>query len=342
MHTLEDYGWSEQKQRAWNELSLSQLKPARVIADFGTSLTIVMPNAVTAELSGKLAHYTSREDTPKVGDWVAVKVYDNSPPTIEMVVLRANTITRKVAGKRVMKQIIAANIDLAFVLLALDDDFSVERLQRFLYQLSANAIESIIVLNKADKTEDIQHYLSQLDHLNLPILITTATEGAGVETITARISSGCTAILLGSSGVGKSTLTNRLLGRDAQTTNEIRESDSTGKHTTVHRELFMLPSGGMLIDTPGIRELQLWGSEEDLDDTFKDVLLLTRQCRYNSCQHTKEQDCAIKRALDKGTLDKKRYRNFVKMKTELLKLAQRQNERHRMNNRRHRSDDLRD
>lgn len=320
MNDLTSFGWTQANQLAWDALAMGNVHLARVIADFGTSLKLATPEIITAELSGKLAHYTSRDEAPKVGDWVAVAISDNNA-VVESVVLRANEIARKVAGKRVQKQIIATNVDIAFVLLALDNDFSIERLNRFLYQLSVSAIQPVIVLNKADKTDDLQSYISQLEQLELPIVVTTATEGAGVQEVADHIKPGKTAILLGSSGVGKSTLTNQILGRDAQATNSVRESDSTGKHTTVHRELFILPNGGILIDTPGIRELQLWGTEEELDTNYDDIAALIAQCKYSNCRHTTEAGCAVNAALKNGTLDAKHYANYVKMKDELAKLA---------------------
>lgn len=334
MNTLEYFGWTSSNQLAWDQLALSGAQPARVIADFGTSLKLATPQIITAELSGKLAHYTDRDGTPKVGDWVAVNISANGSATVESVVLRSNEIARKVTGKRAMKQIIAANVDIAFVLLALDNDFSIERLKRFLYQLSISQISPVIVLNKADKTDDVQSYVAQLQQLDLPIVISTAIDGSGVDEIAAKITPGHTAILLGSSGVGKSTLTNKLLGREAQQTNEVKASDSTGRHTTVHRELFVLPSGGMLIDTPGIRELQLWGTEEELDTNFDDITDLIRRCKYTTCQHTSEQGCAIRHALVDGSLDKKHYANYIKMKAELSALATKNVERARLDNKR--------
>lgn len=321
VNTLAKFGWTKQHQQQWDALGLSQLQPARVVADFGTSLKIATPEIITAELSGKLAHYTERDGTPKVGDWVAVHITDGDSATVESVVLRQNEIARKVAGKQVQKQIIAANVDIAFVLLALDNDFSVERLKRFLYQLSVSSIAAVIVLNKADKTDDVQLYIDRLELFDQPIVIATATDGSGVAEIAAHIKPAHTAILLGSSGVGKSTLTNTLLGRHAQQTNSIRESDSAGRHTTVHRELFILPGGGILIDTPGIRELQLWGTEDDLDNNFDDIMQLAAQCKYNNCRHTTELGCAVNAALEDGTLDARHYANFVKMKRELAELA---------------------
>lgn len=320
MNTLADFGWTETHQQRWDELALQGARPARVIADFGTSLKLAIPEIITAELSGKLAHYTDRDQTPKVGDWVAVVISDNGNAVIESVALRTNEIARKVTGRRTQKQIIAANVDIAFVLVALDGDFSVERLRRFLYQLSVSSVEAVIVLNKADIAGDIKPFLAQLEEFSVPIIIAAATEGDGVNEIAARILPARTAILLGSSGVGKSTLTNALLGRDAQATNTLRASDGTGRHTTVHRELFILPNGGILIDTPGIRELQLWGTEDDLDENYDDIAGIIAQCRYSNCRHGSEAGCAVRVALADGALEAKHYANYVKMKQELVKL----------------------
>lgn len=335
MHTLTDFGWTLKKQHDWDALKLEGLQPARVIADFGTSLKLATPEIITAELSGKLAHYSRRDDTPKVGDWVAVRILDNSN-VVESVVLRTNEIARKVTGKRSLKQIFAANVDIAFVLLALDNDFSIERLKRFLFQLSVNQTEAVIVLNKADKTDDLESFTDQLKSFEIPIIVTSAIDDSDASELAAFIKPAKTAILLGSSGVGKSTLTNKLLGREAQDTAEVRASDSTGKHTTVHRELFILPNGGILIDTPGIRELQLWGTEEDLDANFDDIIQLARQCKYTSCKHAHEKGCAIHKSLANNTLDKNHYANYLKMKKEVMTLNAKNTERAKLENGRHR------
>lgn len=346
---LKSFGWTDEFHKKWEAMRLADTLPARVIADFGTSLKVAMPEVVTAELSGKLAHYANRENVPKVGDWVAIRPSDHGHAVIEAVLPRRSEIARKVAGKRAMKQIIAANIDVAFVLLALDNDFSIERLKRFLYQLSIDAIRPVIVLNKADKTNDVDSYVESLRSLELPVIVTTATSGSGVDLVLDQIRPYQTAILLGSSGTGKSTLTNQLLGRELQTTQAVRESDSTGKHTTIHRELFMLPGGGLLIDTPGVRELQLWGTEEDLAENFDDITALSNLCKYSSCRHQHEAGCAIQAALQSGTLDRNHYASYLKMKQELVTLkakqtvrAQRNNQRSRKSLRRQDQDSLND
>lgn len=323
MNPLSIYGWTSELDAAWNSLGLLDAQPARVVADFGTSLKVALPEITTAELSGKLAHYTSRQETPKVGDWVAVRVSSNGHAVIESLIPRRSEIARKVAGNQTIKQVIAANVDVAFVLLAVGNDFNLDRLRRFLYQLSISNIQPVIVLNKVDTSNDTSAYLSQLEPFDLPIISMVATDGVGMNELLEFIHPGKTAVLLGSSGVGKSTLTNRLLGSLVQKTQAVRESDETGKHTTVHRELFMLPGGGLLIDMPGIRELQLWGTEEDLADNFDDVTALARQCKYTTCRHGSEEGCAVQQALKDGTLEQSRYAAYLKMKAELQRLEER-------------------
>lgn len=324
MNNLEQYGWNTRLEAIWQMAALQSphLVPARVIADFGTSLRIATPEVLTAELSGKLAHYADREDVPKVGDWVGVHITDNNV-VIETVLPRTGEVARAAAGNKTVKQVIAGNVDIAFVLLALDNDFNVDRLRRYLYQLSINSIAPVIVLNKADKTDDLKDFTSQLESFDAPIVVISAKEARGIDSILEYLSEGKTAILLGSSGVGKSTLTNLLLGEAKQDTQETRASDDTGKHTTVHRELFKLSSGALLIDTPGIRELQLWGTEEDLEENFDDVTALIAQCKYSSCQHNGEQGCMIQPALEDGSLNKGHYAAYLKMKTELVTLKER-------------------
>jgi ribosome biogenesis GTPase len=334
MEPLAQFGWTDAFRDSWQQLGLSGVVPARVVADFGTSVKVVTPERIPAELSGKLSHYTDREHAPKVGDWVAVRLFDNTTAVVEAVLPRRSEIARKVAGKRAVKQVIAANVDVAFVLLALDNDFSVERLKRFLYQLSISHVRPVIVLNKADKAADLTPYLADLRIFDLPIITTTATTGSGVAEILEHIKPGETAILLGSSGVGKSTLTNQLLGKEVQTTQAVRAADDTGQHTTVHRELFVLPGGGLLIDTPGVRELQLWGTQEDLDDNFDDVAALISQCKYTTCRHGDEPGCAIRAALRSGQLPVAHYNDYLKMKAELSTLSEKTEVRARQTNKR--------
>ena len=336
MKQLEQFGWTEELRQKWQTLAEPDLVPARVIADFGTSLKIATPDVVTAELSGKLAHYTASELMPKVGDWVGARISHDDTAVIEVLIPRRNEIARKVAGKQTRKQVMAANIDVAFVLLALDNDFSVERLKRFLYQLSISHIAPVIVLNKADKVDDVAVYINAVESLHLPVIVSTATSGMGVAEIMSYIERGRTAILLGSSGVGKSTLTNQLLQREVQATKAVRTSDATGQHTTVHRELFILPGGGLLIDVPGIRELQLWGTEEELAENFDDITRLAAQCKYTTCRHNDEEGCAIRDALRSGNLEASHYASYIKMRAELKGLQQKNTARQRLSSKKSR------
>lgn len=338
MQQLETYGWTKELTDTWSAGDYAGLIPARVVADFGTSLRVATPEIITAELSGKLAHHSSRLAVPKIGDWVAVRLHDSGDAIIEQTILRRNEIARRASGNQTVKQIIAANVDIAFVILSLDKDFSVERLRRFLYQLSVSKIQPVIILNKADKTTSLAEFTDQLISFNVPIVPMTAITGAGEKELSSYIHPGKTAILLGSSGVGKSTLTNLLLGDGIQRTQPTRASDDTGRHTTVHRELFVLPNGGLLIDTPGIRELQLWGSEAALDDNFEDIAVLVSACKYPSCHHGSEEGCAIRVALDSGTLTQARYSAYLKMKGELIALQAKHTVRQKRDKRKPRRD----
>lgn len=319
MHQLVELGWTKEQDKAWESLDLSDCKPARVIADFGSVLKIALSGSEVrnGEISGRLEYFADGTELPKVGDWVAVQQTGEETAMIVAVLPRRSEITRKLAGDRYEKHILAVNIDVAFIVQALDYDFSPERIERYLYQLQSSNIQPVLVLNKLDMVDNLSDFTDKLQDLKVPYLTTSAKTGEGMEQILAHIKPGQTAVLLGSSGVGKSTITNQLLGSEIQKTQEIREEDSKGRHTTTHRELFTLKGGGLLIDTPGIRELQLWGSEEELTDTFDDVVELIPHCQFSNCGHTTEPGCAVQDAITNGQLSQKRYDNYQKMKKEL-------------------------
>ena len=317
MIDLETYGWNDYFATALRELTLESCVPGRVIADHGSYLKVVTPTETIAEIAGALTHASEPYQLPKVGDWVALQLSDHNRAIIRAVLPRMSEINRKAAGTGNVRQVLATNVDIAFVVQALDFDFSPSRLERYTYQLRQSNIEPIFIFNKADKALDLPAKLATVKTLNVPFIVTTATAGEGVEDVRAIIQKGKTAVFLGSSGVGKSTLANALLGEERQKTAAVRESDSMGRHTTSHRELFVLPGGGLIIDTPGIRELQLWGEEEYLTSSFKDVEELASQCEFRNCSHTKEVNCAVIRAIEQQVLPAARLESYLKLKNEL-------------------------
>ena len=323
MTTLEQYGWNDERAKDWATRPASNLVPARIIADFGQQYRIAMPEPQIARLAGSLVHKLKVHEMPKIGDWVAVELIDNQPATVQAVLPRTSEIVRGHVGRLLDKQVVAANVDVAFVVQALDHDFSPERLERYIFQLASQNIKVVILLNKSDRAKDIDEKRTQLDNLDADVIVMSALEDSDMSQLAPYILPGRTIVILGSSGVGKSTLTNRLLGEERQATQAIRERDSKGRHTTVHRELFLLPGGGMIIDTPGIRELQLWGDENDLEALFPEIFEALRHCHYPNCQHVTEDRCAIKAGLADGSIGPKRYKLYQNFQRELQALEAR-------------------
>ena len=320
MAELKKIGWNDHFQALWDEGDYKDCVSARVVADFGSVLKTAKPEEVNAQLSGSLIYYKDPMELPKVGDWVAIKLVKQGNALIEAVLPRNSEISRKVAGDKVQKQILATNVDVAFIVQSADEDFSPERIERYLYQLRSDNIKPVIILNKTDLVDSLDKYTERLEKTEVPYVICSAKTGDGVNQILEYLSPGKTAVLLGSSGVGKSTLTNRLIGKNIQKTQEVRVEDNKGRHTTTHRELFTLSNGSLLIDTPGVRELQLWGSEQELEELFTDIIEIAKTCQYRNCGHTSEPGCAIKVALKGGTLPTGHYQNYLKMKDELKHL----------------------
>ena len=318
---LHTYGYDDFFAAQFAELGMDSCIPGRVVADFGGYLRVATPEEFEAEIAGALLHTQDKYLLPKVGDFVAIERGTDNKATIRAVLERRSEIDRKSAGSQNSRQVLAANVDVAFVVQALDHDFSPMRLERYMYQLAQSNIETVFVFNKADKAYDSEEKIASVTRLGMPVIVATATTGQGIDQIQAYITGAKTAVFLGSSGVGKSTLTNQLLGSDQQKTAAIRERDSTGRHTTSHRELFLLPRGGMIIDTPGIRELQLWGEEEFLVKSFGDIEKLALSCEFNNCSHTKELHCAVLAAVEEGTLSAVRLESYLKFKQELRESA---------------------
>ncbi|HZD58899.1 MAG TPA: ribosome small subunit-dependent GTPase A [Anaerolineae bacterium] len=278
-----------------------------------------------AKVSGKLRHDSeTRSEYPAVGDWVVISARPaEGTATIHAVLPRLSTFTRKIAGKTTEEQIIAANINTIFLVNGLDNDFNLRRIERYLTLGWESGANPVIVLNKADICDDIAQKVALVETvaLGVPVHVVSAVTGQGLEELSTYLSNGTTVAFLGSSGTGKSTLINALLGQAVQDVSAVRQGDDRGRHTTTFRKMIILPQGGIVIDTPGLRELQLWGSDEGLSGAFSDIELLAEHCHFADCRHENEPGCAVRRALEEGSLDVKRCESYLKLQGELEYLA---------------------
>lgn len=283
---------------------------------------------ISAEIAGKMRYVArKREDLPAVGDWAVIQIRENErKATIYGILPRKSKFSRKTPGAITEEQIVAANIDTVMLVSGLDNDFNPRRIERYITMAQSSGAEPVIVLNKADVCEYVEQRLSEVEQIAHGILVVliSAIQDNTSEVLLPFISKGQTVALLGSSGVGKSTITNRLLGRERQEVQEVRVKDSCGRHTTTNRELLILPNGGLIIDTPGMRELQLWTNDEELHTTFEDIEILAQQCYFSNCQHSGEIGCAVTEALENGNLNSARLNNYNKMQRELAYLLEKQ------------------
>lgn len=272
---------------------------------------------ISASISGKLKYeFTNKEDYPVVGDWVALEDLGQGDGVIQGVLSRKSLLCRKVAGVKSEEQILATNIDKVFITMSLNNDFNLRRLERYINIGWDSGATPIILLTKSDLCEDLDEKFTEIETVALGIDVVTVSSltGEGVDVVSNLIGSSDTVVFIGSSGVGKSTLINKLLGEEIQVTKEIGEHDK-GRHTTTHRELFILPQGGIIIDTPGMRELQL--SKGDIESTFKDIEDLATRCHFSDCNHSTEPKCAIKEAIENGELAEGRFNSYIKLKREI-------------------------
>jgi ribosome biogenesis GTPase / thiamine phosphate phosphatase len=319
--SLEDYGWDES---FWKDVPG---EPARVIAAEGGILRLI---TAAGERRGTVAGRLRQSPEtggalPVVGDWVIIHAPEGGDARIEAVLPRRTKLSRKVAGRRTREQVVAANVDLVFAVMGMDGDFSLRRLERLLTTIRESGATAAVLLNKSDVSERAGALAAEARQAagEVPVLALSCRLQEGLDAVRDLLPPRRTAALLGSSGVGKSTLINRLLGGEVQVTRPVHGSDDRGRHTTTHRELFRLPGGGLLIDNPGIREIQLWAGEESLDRAFDDLDALAPRCRFRDCSHDTEPGCAVLEAVRTGELDAARLRSYHALRAELRALAAR-------------------
>jgi ribosome biogenesis GTPase / thiamine phosphate phosphatase len=327
---LTTLGWTDTLRLAFEPYAAEGLVPARVAVAYGATFRVVTDTAdQLADVTGRMRHEAEgRRDLPAVGDWVAVKptTIAGGRATIQAILPRKSLFSRKAAGTDTTEQLLATNVDTAFLMTAFDQDLNLRRLERYLAMTWEAGASPVILVNKSDLASDIDVLRGDVDRIamGVPVLAMSAKRSEGLDQLTPYLQPGHTVVVLGSSGVGKSTLINRLIGEERLRTNDVRESDHRGRHTTTHRELIVLPGGALLIDTPGMRELQLWTADAGMVEAFDDIATLAAGCYFSDCQHAQEPRCAVKQAVADGRLPAGRLENFHKLRAEQAALQARQ------------------
>jgi len=328
---LERLGWNDGVARQFEEHTRAGLVPGRVTVQHrGAWIVATEQDDEATGITGRLRHEAPPGELPVVGDWVALR-----DGLIDAVLPRSSKFSRKTPWTAVVEQVLVANVDIAFLVMGLDDrDFNVRRLERYLTTAWEGGATPVIVLNKADLAVDLDRQIAETESVafGVPVHSVSAETGEGIDGLRQHLA-GRTAALLGSSGVGKSSIINRLLGDERFRTNEVR-SDGRGRHTTTHRELVPVEGGGVIVDTPGLRELQLWESDGGLDQAFADIAELLGECRFSDCEHRTEPGCAVKEALADGSLPRDRWESYLKLQRELEHLERKLDPRLRSENRR--------
>ena len=325
MMTLADLGWNDALALAFAPHSAAGLEPARVVCELRRNFCAVhtATGEVLAECGGGFFHHARKADQfPAIGDWVAVRRRVGEPRAdLHAVLPRRTKFSRRASGSEEIEQIVAANVDTVFLVSGLDRNFNPKRIQRFLVAAKESGAEAVVILNKCDLCADADAVRREIEALvpGVPVHITSTATRKGLKALAvAYAQPGRTLAFIGSSGVGKSSLINSLVrdGDSALPTAEVREKDSKGRHTTTRRELVQMPSGALVIDTPGMRELQLWGVEDGVEDAFADIKALALRCRFTDCGHTNEPGCAVRAALVSGELAAQRFESYSKLKGE--------------------------
>ena len=321
---MKAWGWTS----AWEASARALVEPGftvgRVAAVFRGQCLLRLPEGErTGEVTGRFRHLAPNAAAfPAVGDWAVVQDAGPELALIHALLSRRNVLSRKEAGTAAQEQVLAANVDVAFVMTAFDADFNVRRIERYGVMVRQSGIEPVVLLNKCDLADDGDERMAEAIDVNPGGVVhrISARTGRGLEIVSFYLAEGKTGIFLGSSGVGKSTVLNALLGGEIQRTSAIRLSDGRGRHTTTARQMFMLPGGGLVIDTPGLREIQPWADDAALAEAFSEIAALARACRFGDCTHGPEMGCAVKDAVESGALPADRYEAYLKLRKEMAYL----------------------
>jgi ribosome biogenesis GTPase len=336
---IQSFGWSDRLQHDFAPFAARELIPGRVcVQQRGLYEVVTDIGELTAQVSGRLVHEAESGGMPAVGDWVALAARPaERAATIHAVMPRRTAFVRRAADSVATEQVVAANVDVALLVASMNADLNARRLERYLATAWQSGAEPVVVLTKADLSDDPAWEVAEAESVafGAPVLAVSVVTGEGLDALTAHVRPFETSVLVGSSGVGKSSLVNALAGEARMAVGEIREDDARGRHTTTHRELIRLPSGALILDTPGMRELGLLDAGDGLSATFEDIEALAEQCRFSDCGHTNEPGCAVREALESGALDVGRWKSFGKLQRELAFQARKEDPQARAAHHRH-------